>query len=148
MKYLKSLSEQESAQTVDVAIQEKINDFAAELIVLCQEQSMPYSEIVESLKEAMTYHTEPAKIEEGLFSKKDKKVELENEFKRYIKAWNSKGYKISKEEYEAELKKAEADKYEGKWGVDAKNKTIIYRSGDTIAWGVSTHGFGSGSSGH
>ena len=89
---------------------------------------------------------EAPELEEGFFGKNadEKKKELEADFKKRQDMWGKKGFKITKDEYEAEMKVAEKDKYEGKWGVDASKKAIIYRKADDIAWGTTQHSFGGG----
>lgn len=111
---------------------------------------MKYIKTFKALSESLAAEQEQENVnaeelEEGIFDGKEgRKKTLEADFKKYELAWSKKGFKISKEQYEEEMKNAEKDKFEGKWGVDQSKKTVRYRTSDEIAWGTTQHSFGSG----
>jgi len=80
-----------------------------------------------------------ASMEEGWLgdwlgtSPEAKKKKLENDLKTRAKAWAKQGYLLSASVEEL-MKQAKEDNYEGLWGADKKEKTVIYRPADTINW--------------
>jgi len=87
------------------------------------------------------------KVEEGFFGKSDKEKEetLKADYNKMLAAWKAKGVKgLTPEEINAEVAKAKADKFEGKWGVDA-DKKMTYRNSKDVKWASPAgHTFGGG----
>jgi len=85
----------------------------------------------------------------GIKSKQEreqaKEQELRNEYNRLFNSWKSKGYKgLTSSEMDAEIAKAKADNFEGKWGVN-KDKKMHYRLEKDVKWAAAAgHNFGSG----